>query len=78
MRYRIAFIALLTGLLVSGCAPWESDENGVFINPNKPNTPTERPIDKVLETSKPDPNNFGHNDYDDPFSDPGSEYEPAS
>ncbi len=34
MRYRLAVIAVLTGLLVTGCGGWESDENGVFINPN--------------------------------------------
>lgn len=81
MRYRITFIAVLTGLLVTGCAGWESDENGIYINPNRPNTPTERPIDKVLETSKPDPNNFGYNEYDeffDGYSDPADDYEPAS
>ena len=38
-------------------------------------TPTQRPIDKFLETAKPDPNNSGYNDYDDPFGDPGSDYE---
>ena len=35
-------------------------------------TPTQRPIDKVLETAKPDYIN-GYDD--DPFSDAGSDYE---
>ena len=35
-------------------------------------TPTQRPIDKILETSKPDYFN-GYDD--DPFGDPGSDYE---
>ena len=34
----------------------------------------QRPIDKFLETSKPDPNGFNGYD-DDPFGDPGSDYE---
>jgi hypothetical protein len=38
-------------------------------------TPTQRPIDKVLETSKPE-YHIGYNNYDDPWSDPGSDFEP--
>jgi hypothetical protein len=45
MKIGTAVIAVLTGLLVTGCGGYQSDENGVFINPNGKTPPPleERP-----------------------------------
>ena len=74
MNIKIAVIAVIVGMWLVGLLLSQGQGKNYDDDPIRP----QRPIDKILETSKPDPNNFGYNDYDDPFSDPGSEYEPAS
>jgi|688.fasta_scaffold241108_1 hypothetical protein len=63
-------IVISSVLLLTGCGFVGSGKN----YDDEPTRP-QRPIDKILETSKPD-SIHGYND--DPFSDPGSDYEPPS
>ncbi len=59
MQFRTIVITIIVGmwlvglLLMAGTGKNYNDE------------PIQRPIDKILETSKPDPNNFGYNEYDE-------------
>ena len=69
MRYRITFIAVLTGLLVSACNSGSDDSYvpapGEYVSP----------YDSDNQPEGFDPYDDG---YEDPFNDPGSDYEPAS
>jgi hypothetical protein len=71
MNIKVAVIAVIVGIWLVGLLLSQGQGKNYDDDPIRP----QRPIDKILETSKPD-GNTGYND--DPFSDPGSEYEPAS
>jgi hypothetical protein len=68
MNFKIAVVAVIVGMWIVGLFLAQGQ------GPNYENDPVQpqRPIDKILETSKPDP---FHGYIDDPFSDPGSDYE---
>ena len=67
MNIKIAVTTVIVGLWVAGLLLMAGQGKNY-----DDETPTQRPIDKILETSKPDYFN-GYDD--DPFGDPGSDYE---